>query len=159
MSTTTAILIASALLSPVKDRAVFTERVKVTEESNAGKSYTRTVRFTYVDLNGDGKATALPPDNDLQDLAGFVKQEMPLAWPPFAARLKAIDQLMFIAPVQIAPGRFSVKLVDPNDPMDTFQRSWKRHGVTSLRRLDRAIVQAERAARSDRRDDSTRRRR
>ena len=89
MSTTTAILIASALLSPVKDRAVFTERVKVTEESNAGKSYTRTVRFTYGDLNGEGEATVLPPDNDLQDLAGFVKQEMPLAWPPFAARLKA----------------------------------------------------------------------
>ena len=54
MSTTTAILMASALLSPIKDRAVLTERVKVTEESNAGKSYTRTVRFTSVDLNGDG---------------------------------------------------------------------------------------------------------
>ena len=54
MSTTTAILMASALLSLIKDRAVLTERVKVTEESNPGKSYTRTVRFTSVDLNGDG---------------------------------------------------------------------------------------------------------
>ena len=138
MLATIAIVVAGILAAAEdkEDRAVFSQSVEVKRESNAGKTYVRTVKARYVDLNGDGVATVfnLRSKSSVAALL-FVSREMPVEW------AELLDELGEVRPPfpEDLDGMDLASYVRAGDNKETYPKALKQFGRPAFKKAEREV--------------------
>ncbi|MDB4627972.1 hypothetical protein OAF82_00100 [bacterium] len=162
MLTSLAIVVAGVLatVEAREDRAVFSQSIEVKRQSNAGKTYVRTVKATYVDINGDGIATCfnLRSKSPFAALA-FVAGELPDEWPRLREKLGKANPGIRISNrggrkvlAGNIDGMSMTQDVREHDNMESFFKVTKQFGRPALRKAEREAEVLVRNYRREQRD-------
>ena len=151
---------AITILNEVETCAVFTETAKVTRTSSAGKTYSSTVRITYVDANCDGQATAMDLRNaELLDLIYFLEAEFTSEYLKIESRCRSLGfrhrSSGFSSPNgesdMLGGDLKQTNAVRAYDNKETYMLVWKQFGRPVMKKTEAALRVAEREQQREKR--------
>ena len=139
MSISVAILIASTMNAP-NTTPIFTVSRKIYEESPSGKTYTRTLRLTYCDLDLDGRAHAIiKGSDDLVLYKTFVRYEIDEDLVPSGLLLGS--RILHQGP---EGNVYTATKVGDGDTRTSWLNAWKQVGRPALKKYQRLQAQEDR---------------